>query len=332
MTAVLTVEDLTVTVPQGGTVVDRVGFTLGAGETLGLVGESGSGKSMTALAALGLAAEAEVSGRVVFEGRDLLTLGRKELQRTRGARIAMIFQEPGSALDPVFTAGSQIAEVLRAHTLPGQARLSRTQAKRRAVELLAELGLPEPERVARAYPHELSGGMQQRVLIAMATCCRPSVLLADEPTTALDVTIQAQILSLLGELQQGSGMGMVLISHDLGIVAGQSDRVLVMYAGRIVEEGPTAALFARPRHPYTLELLRSRPGSQPRLQIATERVHREPVGDPRAVSGCRFRARCPLAREACSTSTPALVEVDAELGSASGHRTACLFPEEVEAP
>jgi len=326
----LTVEDLSVTFPTRGTVVDRVGFTLDAGETLGLVGESGSGKSVTALASLGLTGAA-VSGRVVFDGRDLLKLGRSALRRIRGPGIAMIFQEAGSALDPIFTAGSQIAEVLRAHTLSSHARLTRGEARRRAVELLGELGLPEPERIARSYPHELSGGMQQRVLIAMATCCRPRVLFADEPTTSLDVTVQAQILELLRGLQETSGMGMVLISHDLGVVAGQADRVLVMFAGRVVEEGPTRRLFERPQHPYTLELLRSRPGggmsSGPSGSFgSTGRVHRDPVGDPLALAGCRYRERCPLAREACGASVPPLVPVG------PGHRSACLFPAEVQAP
>lgn len=338
--ALLKVEDLSVAYAGRGAVVERLAFEVQAGETLGLVGESGSGKSVTALAVVGLSG-GRVQGRVTFDGQELTALKRRALRRLRGAEIAMIFQEPGSALDPVFTVGAQIAEVLRAHE-----RLSRGAASRRALERMEEVGLPDPERIAKSYAHELSGGMQQRVLIAMATACRPRLLLADEPTTALDVTVQAQILQLLGRLQRENGMGMVLISHDLGVVRDEASRVAVMFAGQIVEEGPVDELFERPRHPYTLELLRARPtaaGWATRLGSARRAtgsaatnalgprgeehvVQRDPTGDPRDLAGCRFRMRCPLAREACGRSEPPLATRSAE------HRSACLFAEEVERP
>jgi peptide/nickel transport system ATP-binding protein len=239
-------------------VVHDVSFTVATGETLGLVGESGSGKSLTALALLGLVRPPGriTSGSVRFRGRDLLALRESELRAIRGADIALIFQEPSTALNPVFTIGDQIAETLVVH-----GRADWPAARARAVELLDAVRIPDPARRAQDYPHQLSGGQLQRVLIAMALACRPSLLIADEPTTALDVRIQADILDLLRDMRAQFGLAMLLITHDLGVVAGMADRVAVMQAGRIVEEAPVRTLFASPQHPHTRELLASIPGA-----------------------------------------------------------------------
>ena len=239
-------------------VVHDVSFTISAGETLGLVGESGSGKSLTALALLKLvrAPGRITAGQVRFRGRDLLVLPESELRAIRGADIALVFQEPSTALNPVFTIGDQIAEMLVVH-----GRAAWPAARTKAVELLDAVRIPEPARRARDYPHQLSGGQLQRVLIAMALSCRPSLLIADEPTTALDVRIQADILDLLRDMRAEFGLSMLLITHDLGVVAGMADRVAVMQAGRIVEEAPVERLFGSPQHPYTRELLASIPGA-----------------------------------------------------------------------
>ena len=284
--------------------VDGVSFVLHAGETLALVGESGSGKSVTSLSILRLVAAPQgriVGGEVRFRGRDLLTLGDKEMRSVRGREIAMIFQEPMTSLNPVFTCGDQIAEVLELHQ-----HLSRTAARARAIEQLALVGIPAPEQRVDEYPHQLSGGMRQRVMIAMALACRPAVLIADEPTTALDVTIQAQILDLLGRLRRELGMAVLLITHDLGVVAETADRVAVMYAGQVVEQAGVHALFRQPLHPYTAGLL----ASLPRLGEARTRLRTIPgqVPDPTAFpAGCRFHPRCPLAQERCRRETPELV-------------------------
>ena len=302
--------------------VEGVSFTLARGETLGLVGESGSGKSVTALSILGLVPPPGriVGGRVLFAGRDLLALSPGELRRLRGKELAMVFQEPMTALNPVYKVGEQIAETVRCHL-----GLDARAARERALAMLAAVGIPAPRERLDAWPHELSGGMRQRVLLAMAMCCEPALLLADEPTTALDVTIQAQILELVRDLQRRQGTAVLLITHDLAVVAEAADRVCVMYAGRIVEQADVWTLFERPRHPYTLGLLRS----QPHLARPGEPLEAIPgtVPDPeRLPSGCAFRTRCPLARELCALEEPPL----RVLGS--GQLAACHFAEEVGPP
>jgi oligopeptide/dipeptide ABC transporter ATP-binding protein len=294
--------------------IDGVSFTVDRGEVLGLVGESGCGKSMTALCLMRLVPPpGRISaGRVVFGGTDLLTLPERAMRRVRGARIGMIFQEPMTALNPVLTAGFQIAEAIRVHRA-----VSAREASRRAIELLAEVGIPEPAARANDYPHQLSGGMRQRVMIAMAIACEPELLIADEPTTALDVTIQAEILDLLRGLRERHGMALILITHDLGVVAEQADRVAIMYAGRIVEEASTRELFAHPLHPYTRLLL----GSMPTLGVHRDRLETIPGSVPditRRPSGCSFRDRCPLATAECAIEPPALVE------KAPAHTAACI--------
>ena len=276
--------------------VDGVSFDLNEGELLGLVGESGSGKSVTALSVMRLipaAAGGIQSGRVLLDGTDLVTLSDAEMCHVRGNEIAMVFQEPMTSLNPVMTCGAQIAEALILH----QPEL-RAHARERVLDMLNLVGLPAPARRLEEYPHQLSGGMRQRVMIAMALACNPRVLIADEPTTALDVTVQAQILALLRGLQERFGMGILLITHDLGVVAEMADRVCVMYAGRIVEMAPARELFSSPRHPYTQGLMRSIPPAG----VRRERLEIIPgaVPDSRDFpDGCRFRPRCRLARTAC---------------------------------
>jgi oligopeptide transport system ATP-binding protein len=285
--------------------VDSVSFELGAGEVLGIVGESGSGKSVTSLSLLGLMPRPQAShprGAAFYRGRDLLRLSERELRAIRGNRISMIFQDPMSALNPYLTVERQLTEVLELHR-----GLGRNEARVRAAEMLVRVGMAEPERRLGAYPHELSGGMRQRVMIAMALLCEPDVLIADEPTTALDVTIQAQILQLIEKLRRDFGTSVILITHDLGVVAGMADRVLVMYAGRIVESAPTDALFAAPAHPYTAGLL----ASTPSLTGAHRERLRAIPGLPPSLSalptGCAFRPRCGRAIDACAEA-PALLE------------------------
>ena len=309
--ALLSVEHLRVAFGSAQVAVDDVSFSLAPGETLGIVGESGSGKSLTALSILGLAS-GQVSGRIVYGGRDLLGLSDSALNMVRGRELAMIFQEPMTALNPVFTIGRQIAETLQVHR-----GLSPAQALARSADLLQQVGIADPHARLARYPHELSGGMRQRVMIAMALSCGPKLLIADEPTTALDVTIQAQILALLRELQAGLGMALVLITHDLGVVAQTVDRVLVMYGGRIVEEGPVEAVFHAPAHPYTKRLLESIPSlTQQRKRLAVIPGSVPPLGD--MPQGCRFHPRCPQAGDDCRSAVPAT----RELGQ--GHRVACL--------
>lgn len=292
--------------------VNGVSFHLEPGETLGLVGESGSGKSVTALTIMRLlppGARVE-GGRVRMDGRDLLSLSEREMRRLRGASIAMVFQEPMTSLNPVLTVGDQIAEAIRLHE-----PVSAGEAWRRAVEMLERVGIPEPARRARQYPHQLSGGMRQRVMIAMAVACRPRVLIADEPTTALDVTVQAQILDLMKELQREFGTAILLITHDLGVVAETCNRVAVMYAGRIVEMAPVAALFDRPLHPYTEGLLHSLPyAARPRERL---RAIRGSVPNlARLPSGCAFHPRCPYADALCARNVPRLEPAVGEVGEA----------------
>jgi peptide/nickel transport system ATP-binding protein len=301
-----------VTDQGGGTAraVDGVSFDLHAGETLGLVGESGCGKTVTSLSILRLIPEPPGHIRpgsyIEFEGRNLLTLAPKDLRAVRGNRIAMIFQEPMTSLNPVLTIGDQVAEAAIVHQ-----RLSGAAGRARAIEMLRQVGIPDPEERVDHYPHQLSGGMRQRVMIAMALICHPQILIADEPTTALDVTIQAQILELLSRLQQQLGMAVLLITHDLGVVAGSADRVVVMYAGQVVESAPTRTLFARPGHPYTEGLM----ASIPRLDRPRERLHSIPGSVPAATAwpaGCRFHPRCPYAWDKCRTEEPPLLETGAD--------------------
>jgi oligopeptide/dipeptide ABC transporter ATP-binding protein len=281
--------------------VDGVSFDIRPGETVGMVGESGCGKSVTALSLLRLVdppGRIEPGSSIEFEGRNLLTLDEEGIRQLRGNRIAMVFQEPMTALNPVFTIGDQVAEVARVH-----ARASRRAAWDRAVEMLNLVGIPDPRERARSYPHQLSGGMRQRVLIAMALVMNPSLLIADEPTTALDVTIQAQILELLAELQQRLGLAVLLITHDLGVVAEVTSRVLVMYGGQIVERAPVRELFRNPRHPYTRGLLEA----MPRMGRQRERLTVIPGTVPpptRWPSGCRFRDRCAWAWQRCADEHP----------------------------
>ncbi len=300
MTALLDVKDLSVAFGETRA-VDGVSFTLAEGETLGLVGESGCGKSTTALALMRLLHGAQVEGKATFGGRDLLALDEAAMRRIRGAEIGMIFQDPGTSLHPLIRAGDQVAEVLRAHL-----GLSPADARARALDLFEQVGIAGAKQRLRAYPHELSGGMCQRVMIAAAIACSPRLLLADEPTTALDVTVQAQILELIRGVSRAAGMAVVLITHDLGVVAGMTDRVAVMYAGRIVEMAATDTLFARPAHPYTRGLL----GSVPVLDAGWEDELATIPGSVQTAAdapGCRFAPRCPLASEVCGQSPP-LVE------------------------
>jgi oligopeptide/dipeptide ABC transporter ATP-binding protein len=287
--------------------VDGVSFAVDAGRTVGIVGESGCGKSVTALSIMGLVPSppaVRAGGEILFEGRDLLTLGLREMQDLRGDRIAMIFQEPMTSLNPAFTVGDQIGEAIRRHR-----GVSAAEARAQAVELMRRVGIPSPERRADDHPHRLSGGMRQRVMIAMALACRPRLLIADEPTTALDVTIQVQIIDLLRELRGQDGMGIVLITHDLGVVAELCDEVVVMYAGRVVERAPAGDLFERPHHPYTVGLL----GSVPTAEEGEERLAAIDGMVPSALdypAGCRFAARCPFAEAACLDEDPPLREVE----------------------
>jgi peptide/nickel transport system ATP-binding protein len=306
---------------EGGTAksVDGVSFTLHRGETLAVVGESGSGKSVTSLSIMRLIPEPPgriVEGTIRLHGRDGVTrdlaqLGEPAMRAIRGNEIGMIFQEPMTSLNPVYTVGDQIGEALRRHQ-----GLSKRAAYDRAVEMLAKVGIPDPARRAAEYPHRLSGGMRQRVMIAMALACGPAVLIADEPTTALDVTIQAQILELMRRLQAELGMSILFITHNLGVVAEIADRVAVMYAGRVVEEGDVHAVFAAPRHPYTRALMASMPvmGSRDRLAAIPGQV-------PSAANlpeGCAFAPRCPLAIDACRTAPPPLED------TGDGHRVRCI--------
>jgi len=297
--------------------VDGVSFSIQPGETLALVGESGCGKSVTSLSIMRLIASPPgriVSGAVRFNGRDLLRLTEPEMRKVRGNEISMIFQEPMTSLNPVLTIGRQIAETLVLHRA-----MRRSDAMARAVELLRLVHIPEPARRATEYPHQMSGGMRQRVMIAMALACDPRLLIADEPTTALDVTIQAQILDLMRELQAKTGAAILLITHDLGVVAEMAQRVVVMYAGRKVEEAPVGELFARPRHPYTRGLMNSMPrvgaghGARQRLQEIPGMVPslREPL------VGCAFAARCAYAVERCRADVPVFEP------KAPGHSVAC---------
>ncbi len=299
--------------------VDGVDITVERGETLGVVGESGCGKSVTAMSVLGLVAMPPgriVAGQILWQGRDLVPLSSDAMRSIRAKEIAIVFQEPMTSLNPVYSVGEQIAEVLRLHE-----GLNRKDAMDRATEMLRLVHIPTPERRVRDYPHQFSGGMRQRVMIAMALSCNPKLLIADEPTTALDVTIQAQILDLMGELKERLGMSIMLITHAMGVVAETAQRVVVMYAGKVVEEASVAELFAHPRHPYTQGLIRS----IPRIDTAaTKKVRLETIAGvvPKLIDppeACRFAPRCKFARAACLEATPTLREV------APGHKVACIL-------
>jgi peptide/nickel transport system ATP-binding protein len=298
----LSVEHLTTGFDVGGRFVPAVidvSFDVSAGETLCLVGESGSGKSVTALSIMRLVQPPGriAEGRLLFRGRDLRSFGDREMQKVRGAEIALIFQEPMTALNPVFTIGSQIEETLRVH-----GRATRRTARQKAIDLLDAVSVPEPHKRVRDYPHQLSGGLRQRALIAMSLACDPVLVIADEPTTALDVTIQAQILDLLRSLQQRMGLALLLITHDLGVVAEMADRVAVMYAGRIVEEAPVTTLFADPKHPYTRGLMASIPGGAPGTRLRAIQGSVPPLGE--LPPGCSFTPRCPNRFEPCPKAFP----------------------------
>jgi peptide/nickel transport system ATP-binding protein len=299
--------------------VDGVDLTIGRGETVSLVGESGCGKTVTAMTVLKLIAMPPgkiVAGQILWKRQDLVPLDAEGMQRIRSREIAIVFQEPMTSLNPVYTVGEQIAEVVRLHQ-----GLGRREAIERAIDMLRLVHVPAPERRVHEYPHQLSGGMRQRVMIAMALCCSPELLIADEPTTALDVTIQAQILDLLGEMKSQFGMAIMLITHAMGVVAETAERVAVMYAGRIIEEALVEELFARPLHPYTQGLIRS----IPRLDTTSGKRRRlEAIGgtvpsllDP--PPGCRFAPRCPFARSACTAAVPDLRTIDGD------HKVACIL-------
>lgn len=300
--------------------VDGVSYSISKGEILGLVGESGSGKSVTALSILRLVPSPPgkiVGGQIMFDGMDLLALSKSEMKKIRGGRISMIFQEPMRSLNPVFTIGEQISEAIRLHQ-----GLKKKEALERSIEMLKMVGIPSPKRRIKDYPHELSGGMRQRVMIAMALSCHPDLLISDEPTTALDVTIQAQILELMGDLKQKLGMAILLITHNLGIVAETAQRVVVMYAGKIMEEAPTLQLFENPLHPYTRGLQRSIPEIGQKYRSSNRKLQEIPGVVPdlhQLPHGCRFHPRCPEADERCKLEEPEMIEVE------PNHFVRCLF-------
>jgi peptide/nickel transport system ATP-binding protein/peptide/nickel transport system permease protein len=327
----LEVEDLRVDLPALGGAVPAVAgasFRLERGRSLALVGESGSGKTTAALTLPRLLPSGTrvAARRLEFGGRDLRTPSERDLVELRGRVIGIVFQDAGASLDPVLRVGPQVTEGPRKSL-----GLGRAEARARALELLAEVGLSDPEGMSQRFPHQLSGGQRQRVALAMALASGPALLVADEPTTALDVTLQAQVLELLSRLATQRGMALLLVSHDLAVVARAADEVAVMYAGRVVERGPSAAVLARPRHPYTRALLRAQPGAVPR----GARLQPIPgaVGDLRRLpSGCAFRLRCPLARERCAASEPPLESVPGQPGVPGEQRSACFFAAEVPPP
>ena len=323
-TTLLSIEELSIqfaTDHGWATVVNGVSFGVGEGETVGLVGESGSGKTVTGLATMGLVPSppGRVSGgRIVFDGRDLTTLRERELRHLRGNDIAMVFQEPMTSLNPAFTVGDQIVETVRAHR-----KVSRRAARARAAASLEMVGIPAAAKRLDQYPHEFSGGMRQRVMIGMALCCEPRLIIADEPTTALDVTIQAQVLELLASMQTELGMAVLFITHDLGVVAEIADRVVVMYAGEIVETASVGPIYREPKHPYTEGLLKSMPQVGPRSGRLSSIPGRTP--DPWAMpSGCRFHPRCPYSQPKCTEGPIPLVDVG------PGRRSRCIRVDEIE--
>ena len=319
---VLSIQDLQVSfdTPEGKvSAVTSLNIDVAQGETLAIVGESGSGKSQSFLAIMGLLTRnGQTYGQALLDGRDLLTMDRKELDDYRGRDISMVFQDPMTAFNPVLRLSRQLTEALVAHK-----GLTRSAARVRAIEMLDRVGIPDPQKRIAMYPYQLSGGMRQRAMIAMALLCGPKVLIADEPTTALDVTIQAQILELFADLKREFGMALVLITHDLGVVAALADRIAVMYAGRIVEEASCDELFEHPRHPYTRALLQS----TPRADQDAAKLYAIPGQPPnlqRLPTGCAFQPRCPSANESCRLAPPLLEPV------ARGHKAACLRAKELE--
>jgi len=298
--------------------IDGISFEIAEGKTLGLVGESGCGKSVTSLSIMRLIQSPPgkiVGGEIIYRGKDLLKLGKEEMRKIRGNEISMIFQEPMTSLNPVFTVGNQIGEAIKLHQ-----GLGKKETRAKTIEMLRLVKIADPESRVDAYPHQLSGGMRQRVMIAMALSCNPSLLIADEPTTALDVTIQAQILELMKELQVEIGMALLLITHDLGVVAEQANDVAIMYAGKIVEKTSAPALFARPLHPYTVGLLHSLPGAGGAKKKRLDAIPGMVPSPLHLPSGCRFRDRCPKAADLCVQKEPELVEKE------PGHMVACHFP------
>ncbi|MBP3040639.1 ABC transporter ATP-binding protein [Bacillaceae bacterium Marseille-Q3522] len=297
--------------------VDGVSFQVNKGETIGIVGESGSGKSVTSLSIMGLVGKpGKISGgSILFEGKDLTSASKKEMRHIRGNEIAMIFQEPLTSLNPVFTVGFQVSEALRLHQ-----QLNKEDAKKEAIKLLKKVGIPRAEKVYASYPHSLSGGMRQRVMIAMALSCDPKLLIADEPTTALDVTIQAQILHLMRELNRENGASIILITHDLGVIAEMADRVIVMYAGQVVEQTDVFTLFKSPKHPYTLGLLKSTPKIHEKKD-ELESIEGTVPNPSQMPKGCRFHPRCPYAMAKCVHEEPALTDIE------NGHQVRCWLHE-----
>src|SRR5438309_3167605 len=315
----LEVKDLTVTFPTADGLVQAVrgvSFELEAGKTLGIVGESGSGKSVTMQTIIGLTRGARVSGQALFEGQDLLAMKSDDLRHVRGAEISMIFQDPLSTLHPYYRVGWQIVEMIRAHQ-----EVSARAARLRAVELLRLVGIPQPERRVDDFPHQFSGGMRQRAMIAMALANNPKLLIADEPTTALDVTVQAQIIDLMQSLQKELGTTIIMVTHDLGVVADIADKVIVMYAGRAVEEADRRTLFYRAHHPYTRGLMGSLPGKGGTRERLNP-IAGQPPSLIRIPSGCPFHPRCPFVMDRCLREEPPLLDV----GTEEGHQSACWLP------
>jgi peptide/nickel transport system ATP-binding protein len=323
--ALLSIEDVVVELPTSRgnlRAVDHVDLALGAGQTLGIVGESGCGKTMLSRAILLLLPKkAKLSGRVIFDGQDLVRLKAEALRRLRARSIAVVFQDPMTSLNPVLSIGTQLVETLQEHL-----ELDAAAARRRSVELLAAVGIPAAEQRLAQYPHQLSGGMRQRVAIAIALSCEPKLLIADEPTTALDVTIQAQILDLLAREQRRRHMAMILITHDLGVVAGRADEVAVMYAGRVVERAPTQALFKNMQMPYTAALLAAIPKLEAAPHTPLAAIPGRPPDPTRPLKGCSFAPRCRYVGDECLRSKPALTAAESE-----GHRYACFHPLKVGA-
>ena len=323
--ALLSVEDVAVDLPtpRGNLrAVDRVNLAVGAGQTLGVVGESGCGKTMLSRAILQLLPKkAKLTGRVMFDGQDLASIDREALRKLRGRSLAVVFQDPMTSLNPVLTIGTQLIETLQEHL-----ELDLATARKRSVELLTAVGIPAPEQRLTQYPHQLSGGMRQRVAIAIALSCEPKLLIADEPTTALDVTIQAQILDLLARGQRRRHMAMILITHDLGVVAGRTDEVAVMYAGRVVERAPTPALFKKMRMPYTEALLAAIPKLNAAPHTVLPAISGRPPDPTRPIKGCSFSPRCRYAVALCHQEKPALTEAETP-----AHTYACFHPIEMPA-